>query len=77
MTADTLIGGTAGSIGIFIGYPFDIVKVKLQIHPDRYQSAWSCFTQILIEDGVLGLYRGCLLPLMMQGRKLLLVDSIV
>ena len=24
-------GGAAGSIGIFIGYPFDIVKVNLQV----------------------------------------------
>lgn len=60
-------GGAAGSIGIFIGYPFDIVKVNLQVRPDKYPTAWSCFTQICREDGVLGLYRGCMLPLLMQG----------
>ena len=62
-------GGIAGGIGIFMGFPFDLIKVNLQTHPDRYTSAWQCLKQIIKSDGYGGLYRGCVPPVMMQGLK--------
>lgn len=62
-----IAGGTAGAIGIFIGFPFDLVKVKLQAYPDKYKSAWSCFMSHVRED-VRSLYRGCLVPILSQGK---------
>mmetsp|Transcript_18832 Transcript_18832/g.38009 ORF Transcript_18832/g.38009 Transcript_18832/m.38009 type:complete len:317 (-) Transcript_18832:310-1260(-) len=60
-------GGTAGAIGIFVGFPFDLVKTQVQSYPGRFPSAWACFKHTLKEGGITGLYRGCLPPVMMQG----------
>ena len=60
-------GGLAGAIGIFIGFPFDSIKVKLQAHPGKYRSAVHCLKHSLKEDGFRGLYNGCLPPIVMQG----------
>ena len=39
-----IAGGYAGSVGIFVGFPFDLIKVRLQSSPDVYASnAISCF----------------------------------
>lgn len=65
-------GGIAGSIGIFIGYPFDSIKVKLQSHPTKYASAVDCLKQSLREEGFRGLYNGCLPPIFLQGSFLFL-----
>jgi len=62
-----IAGGTAGGIGIFLGFPFDLIKVNLQTHPDKFTSAWQCFKQIVKTEGYGGLYRGCIPPVMMQG----------
>ena len=62
-------GGSAGAVGILIGFPFDLIKVKLQAQPDRYPSAWKCFRESLKEGGVRGLFRGCLPPLAIQGES--------
>ena len=65
-------GGLAGSIGIFIGFPFDLIKVKLQAHPDKYTSAIECFKQSLKQEGIRGLYKGCLPPILTQGKPSIL-----
>ena len=62
-----IAGGTAGGIGIFLGFPFDLIKVNLQTNPDKYGSAWQCYRQIIKAEGYAGLYRGCIPPVMMQG----------
>jgi solute carrier family 25 carnitine/acylcarnitine transporter 20/29 len=62
-----IAGGTAGGIGIFLGFPFDLIKVNLQTHPDKFKSAIQCFKHIIKEEGYGGLYRGCIPPVMMQG----------
>lgn len=68
MRREFVAGGTAGAIGIFIGFPFDSIKVKLQSHPGLYRSALDCLRQSLQTDGgYLGLYRGSLPPVLMQG----------
>ncbi|RYG67401.1 solute carrier family 25 protein [archaeon] len=62
-----IAGGLAGSLGIFIGFPLDLVKVKLQAYPNLYKSAYQCFVQSVKQDGWLGLYNGCIPPILFQG----------
>lgn len=62
-----IAGGFAGSVGIFIGFPFDLIKVKLQAFPGAYASAVDCFRKSVKADGWLGLYSGCLPPIVLQG----------
>lgn len=61
-------GGLAGSVGIFIGYPLDMIKVKLQVFPEKFKSAVQCFRQSVQEEGFTGLYKGCLPPILIQGK---------
>lgn len=60
-------GGISGGIGIFMGFPMDLVKVNLQYYPDRYKSGWQCLTSTLKENGIKSLYRGCVPPIVTQG----------
>ena len=55
---ELLSGGFAGSIGVFIGLPFDIVKVRMQVMSDKYRSGIDCFMRSVKEDGFRSLYRG-------------------
>lgn len=63
---DILVGGTAGSIGVFIGYPFDIVKVRIQSQNNPSQSSWSCFLDLLKSGGIKGIYKGSIAPIVSQ-----------
>ena len=60
-------GGIAGGIGVFIGFPMDLIIVNLQIYPDKYKSAWECFRSTINKHGFNSLYRGCLPPIFTQG----------
>jgi solute carrier family 25 (mitochondrial carnitine/acylcarnitine transporter), member 20/29 len=68
LAREFLAGGIAGSVGIFVGFPLDVVKVKLQYYPTRFKSAMHCFRTSLKEEGILGLYKGCLPPIFVQGK---------
>ena len=68
-------GGTAGAIGIFVGFPMDLVKTQLQTFPDRFPSAWSCLKHQYQEGGFLGLFRGCLPPILSQGNHMSLLTG--
>ncbi len=70
-------GGTAGAIGIVIGFPFDLVKTQLQSFPGRFPSAWSCFKHTIKEGGVTSLFKGCLPPVLMQGMLSILAETLV
>ena len=59
--------GIGGGIGILIGYPMDFIKVNLQFYPDKYKSAWHCFTSTVKQHGVKSLFRGCIPPVVTQG----------
>lgn len=63
-----IAGGVAGSVGIFIGFPFDLIKVKLQAFPSKYKTAMDCLRQSVKQEGWLGLYNGCLPPILFQGK---------
>eukprot|EP01036_Dinobryon_divergens_P033434 gene33434-43214_t len=63
-----IAGGCAGSVGIFVGFPFDLIKVRLQNESQLYpSSAIKCFQKTVREEGFLGFYRGCLPPICTQG----------
>jgi len=56
-------GGLAGSLGIFVGIPFDLVKVRMQSMPEKYKTMTQTFKLTVREDGFVGLYRGMMAPI--------------
>jgi solute carrier family 25 carnitine/acylcarnitine transporter 20/29 len=46
--------------------PFDVIKVRLQTMPEIYSSSIKCFQDILKYEGVSGLYKGLLSPVLAQ-----------
>jgi len=34
---ELVAGGAAGTVGIVVGLPFDLIKVRMQVHPSRYR----------------------------------------
>lgn len=55
-------GGFGGICAVLTGHPFDLVKVRLQT--GLYQSSVQCVKQTIAKDGLLGMYRGVLPPLL-------------
>ncbi|KAK7198278.1 mitochondrial ornithine carrier protein-like protein [Novymonas esmeraldas] len=64
-----VIAGTAGGFaGMAIEYPFDTVKVLLQMHGGtRYAGYVDCAVQVFQRDGVAGFYRGVTARLLASG----------
>lgn len=63
-------GGFGGIVTTLVGHPFDTVKVRLQTQPipkagetPKYTGTWSCITQTVQKEGLLGLYKGIQAPL--------------
>ena len=60
-----LAGTFAGVVGTILGYPFDVVKTKMQVNPTKFSSMGKSFFLILIEEGpIRGFYRGVGSPLL-------------
>jgi len=64
-TADALqhffTGGVGGCVGAAAVFPIDLVKTRIQAQKGgkrRYASAAGCFSSVVREEGVLGLYSG-------------------
>lgn len=59
--------GTFGGVaGLLVGHPFDTVKVRLQSQnhlAPKYTSTFHCFTTILRQEKITGLYKGMASPL--------------
>ncbi|CAX39716.1 mitochondrial ornithine carrier protein, putative [Candida dubliniensis CD36] len=55
-------GGFGGICAVLTGHPFDLVKVRLQT--GLYNSSIQCIKQTIAKDGLTGLYRGVLPPLL-------------
>lgn len=55
-------GGFGGICAVLTGHPFDLVKVRLQT--GLYNSSVQCVKQTIAKDGLTGLYRGVLPPLL-------------
>jgi solute carrier family 25 carnitine/acylcarnitine transporter 20/29 len=59
-TANIIGGMTHATLVTAVGYPFDLVKARLQTK--MYSNSWSCITSTIKNEGFLGLYRGSLMP---------------
>ena len=55
------VQGIAGSVGIVVGLPFDLVKVRMQTNAQA-TSAIRVFKDAIENDGVASLWRGTLAP---------------
>lgn len=53
-------GATQATLVTMVGYPFDIVKARLQANTSL--GSWQCVKNIIKQDGLLGLYRGSPMP---------------
>jgi hypothetical protein len=62
--SELLSGGVGGAVGVFIGQPFDCIKVRLQSLGDTYSGSFDCLAKTIRQEGVLGLYRGVLPPVL-------------
>ncbi|KAI8343302.1 putative mitochondrial ornithine carrier protein [Chlamydoabsidia padenii] len=63
---DLVFGSVAGMVGKVVEYPFDTVKVRLQIQPTNrphYTGAVDCITRTVRQEGVKGLFKGMSLPI--------------
>ncbi|MGH0186702.1 UNVERIFIED_CONTAM: hypothetical protein FKN15_022289 [Acipenser sinensis] len=63
-------GGFGGVCLVFTGHPLDTIKVRLQTQPKPtpgqpllYSGTFDCFKKTLIKEGVSGLYRGMVAPI--------------
>lgn len=66
MALDFLAGCLGGCAGVLVGYPFDTVKVKMQMQDSKcpkYTGMINCFTTIIHKEQVSGLYKGMTSPL--------------
>ncbi|KAF9104061.1 hypothetical protein BGX27_010258 [Mortierella sp. AM989] len=60
------VAGTIGGIaGLCVGHPWDTVKVRLQSKElaSKYSGTWNCFSTILKQEKVTGLYKGMASPM--------------
>eukprot|EP01137_Pigoraptor_chileana_P005102 Opistho-2@47735 len=66
---DFLAGTLGGCAGVLAGHPLDTVKVRLQTQdhasgkPLRYTGTFNCFTTIIRQEKVMGLYKGMASPM--------------
>jgi len=51
-------GFMAGLATLFVGQPFDTLKVRMQTSTQKQTSFWSSGLRCLREEGALGLYKG-------------------
>ena len=63
---ELLAGGVAGTLGILVGLPFDLVKVRMQVQQGRYKGGIDCFLRSVRKDGFTSLYRGMMAPVLSQ-----------
>jgi solute carrier family 25 carnitine/acylcarnitine transporter 20/29 len=68
LSAREFVTGTiAGVSGGFAGYPFDVIRVRMQVasaeqHAMRHSSTWRSFRTILAADRAGAFFRGSLIP---------------
>jgi len=60
-----IAGGFGGASAVLVGHPFDLTKTRLQTAPPgTYTGAVDVVKRTLARDGVTGLYRGMVPPLL-------------
>lgn len=57
---NSLSGATQATLVTATGYPFDLIKGRLQAR--LYTNSWECLTSTIRSEGFLGLYRGSAMP---------------
>jgi len=58
-------GGFGGASAVLVGHPFDLTKTRLQTAaPGQYRGAIDVVRQTVARDGVTGMYRGMVPPLL-------------
>jgi solute carrier family 25 (mitochondrial carnitine/acylcarnitine transporter), member 20/29 len=60
IVADMVAATAQASLYTITGYPFDLVKARLQT--GLYNSSWSCLKGTVKNEGFFGLYRGAVMP---------------
>lgn len=66
MALDFAAGCLGGCAGVAVGHPFDTVKVRIQTQDFRnpkYRGAFHCFSSILKNESVRGLFKGMSSPM--------------
>ena len=64
-----IAGGVGGVLCVFVGHPFDLVKVRMQtmvVEPGKsppFSGTFDCLRKSMKADGVRGIYRGVTAPL--------------
>ncbi|CAJ0950224.1 unnamed protein product, partial [Mesorhabditis belari] len=64
---DFIAGWLAGGAGIFLGYPLDMVKTRLQVDGQQYRGILHCFGDALKKEGIKGIYKGVTAPCLFAG----------
>ncbi|KAK3814253.1 MAG: mitochondrial carrier domain-containing protein [Benniella sp.] len=64
-TSNFIAGTLGGVAGLCVGHPWDTVKVRLQSKElsSKYSGTWNCFSTILKQEKVKGLYKGMASPM--------------
>lgn len=57
---NALAGATQASLVTIVGYPFDLIKARMQVR--SYKNSIDCLKSTVRTEGVLGLYRGSAMP---------------
>lgn len=66
MALDFVAGCIGGCAGVLVGHPFDTIKVRLQTQSassPMYRGTFHCFTSIVKNESVAGLYKGMSSPM--------------
>ena len=62
------VGVLYGTTSVLVGHPFDTVKTKMQAQVGfEKTNMFQSFTKTVREQGIKGLYRGCLPPIFGSG----------
>lgn len=65
LLSESIGGFSAGVVGTVIGFPLDLVKTRMQTGSSlSCQSMSSTFRDVVVNEGVAGLYKGVAMPLL-------------
>lgn len=59
---DFAAGYLGGVCGIFVGHPFDTIKIRIQTQGNLYKSGTDALRSIIRTEGARGLFKGVLAP---------------
>ena len=66
MVQELIAGGSAGAIGVMIGNPLDVIKVRMQTSPSKYQTLRQSVALIVKNEGYRAFLKGMTSPLAAQ-----------